>query len=207
MSALGQIERRAVLPRGVLLALIALVLAALLAGCVPLPGAPATAPQSAPPSIPAEGFAIYLLPGVRSADLATLDLAALTLRQPPFLRGDDIVADIIAYTPARHELALTLDALHRVQDLFAAPVPVSGVPFVVTVDRQPIYAGAFWTPLSSLSFDGVVILDPMVLPNETPAHPAIRIDLGCPGPDFFTGPDPRNDPRILAAFKAAGKLR
>jgi hypothetical protein len=189
--------------RLVSLAALAAVLSALLMSCVPLPPGAAGGLQPGGAALPGEGFAVYLLPGVRSADLAGLDLASLALTGPPFLAGDDI----IGYTPASHDLELTLDAFRRVQDLFAAPVPVSGVPFVVTVDRQPVYVGAFWTMLSSLSFAGVVIMEPMILPHEAPEHPTIRIDLGYPGPDLFVGPDPRNDPRILAAFEAAGKLR
>ena len=82
------------------------------------------------------------------------------------------------------------------------PVKVDGIPFVVCVGEQPIYAGAFWTPLSSLSFDGVVIMQPFDTDGTT-----IRIVLGYPGQDAFTGSDPRADDRVMKALEAAGKLK
>jgi pimeloyl-ACP methyl ester carboxylesterase len=110
--------------------------------------------------------------------------------------------DIVSYSRSTHEIELTAEAYSRIQQLFELLVRVSGMPFVVSVGRDRIYAGAFWTPLSSLSFDGVVILQP-----SDPDQRVIRITLGYPGPQFFTGQDPRSDERILRSVKAAGKLK
>ena len=94
------------------------------------------------------------------------------------------------------------DAYLRLLALFMGGMPSSGVPFVMKAYEQPIYAGAFWTPLSSLSFDGVVILQPL-----DPAGQTLYIELGYPGPDFFTSEDPRGNPRLLQALEDAGLIR
>jgi hypothetical protein len=148
---------------------------------------------------PPQPVAIYLVArDVPSAELVRTDVRALPLREPPVLTSDDIVT----YDWATHEIELTGEAYRRVRQVYRLPVDVDGVPFVVCVGRQPIYAGAFWTPLSSLSFDGVTIQQPMA---DQP--PVIRLYRGYPGPDFSRGRDPRSNPRIMAALRAAGKLK
>ena len=140
-------------------------------------------------------FAIYLtdpeIPPSRLAIQSHLELAA-----EPILTVDDI----ISYVWDTHEITLTAAGLER---LHALSVPTHGKSFVVCLDRQLIYAGAFWAAYSSQSFDGVVI-DPIF---ATPERPVVQIQLGYPGPGFFRGEDPRSDARIRAALEGAGKLR
>jgi hypothetical protein len=144
-------------------------------------------------------FAIYLLKEeIPSSELAKTDLAALTLQETPLLSTEGIVS----YDQETHAIELTPEAYMYIQDLFSTPVGVSGFPFVVAVGDERIYAGAFWTPASSLSFDGVVIMEPFGEEGNV-----IYISLGYPGLDFYTGKDPRADPRILDALQAAGKLK
>jgi hypothetical protein len=141
-----------------------------------------------------EGLAIYLLEEEGPASLLEgRALAELALAEEPIIGPDDV----LAYDPATHTMSLSDDAMARVRALFAAPVPTGGVPFVVTAGGERIYAGAFWTPLSSLSYDGVVILDTQMLSSVIPGD--VRITLGYPAPEVFTGEDPRADPRILEA--------
>jgi hypothetical protein len=80
---------------------------------------------------------------------------------------------------------------------------MSGLSFVACVDRSPVYWGAFWVPISSLSFDGVAI---MAWPSDQKAN-VIQITLGYPAPAFFKGTDPRGDERIMNALQKAGKLK
>jgi len=149
-------------------------------------------------STQAGGFAIYrLAKDIPSADLSKFNLQDLPLEEQPILSD----ADLISYDRATHEMELTDAADRRIQHLFSTPVQVSGMPFVLCVGNKPIYAGAFWTPLSSLSFDGVVIMQPF---GEDGHH--LRIELGYPGPDFFLGEDPRADPRIMKALESTAKL-
>jgi hypothetical protein len=107
--------------------------------------------------------------------------------------------DIVSYTWATHEIRLTEAAFARI---LALQVPVRGLPFVARVDGSQVYAGAFWTPISSMSSDGVVIMFPLGAQD-----PVIRIELGYPGSGFFSGADPRFNPRVRAALARAGKLR
>ena len=139
------------------------------------------------------GFALTLTPAdvTPAAVLAMADLAAIPLENDPLLTG----ADFTSYDVTNHTFTLTPEAEAR---LITIGLPTSGRAFVVTVGEERIYTGAFWTPLSSLSYDGVTI---MLLQGYGPiAHDGIyRIELGYPGSGFFTGPDPRSDPRIIAA--------
>jgi hypothetical protein len=77
-----------------------------------------------------------------------------------------------------------------------------GTPFVMCVGNDRIYAGVIWSSLYSASFSGVVILKPMKADNR---H--IRIQLGYPSPQFYTGEDRRSDSRIFQILQQAGKLK
>lgn len=109
------------------------------------------------------------------------------------------IDDIISYTEATHQIELTADTYERISKL---EIPVNGSVFVACIDSRPIYWGAFWTPISSISFDGVVIF----IPPASARH-LIQLQLGYPSPDFFTGEDPRPNPEILQSLGQAGKLK
>jgi hypothetical protein len=145
-----------------------------------------------------EGFAIYLTatytPPAQTAALTDIEIA-----DTPLVSG----ADTVAYSADTHEIELTAAAYGRI---VALEVPVNGRSFVVCVDRRPIYAGAFWTPISSVSFDGVMIMKPLS-PETASDHHVIQLELGNPGLDWFTGDDPRSDPAVLEALERAGILR
>ena len=147
---------------------------------------------------PAE-LGIYLLRGDMPTDqFQAADLNDLELMDQPVIT----LADIISYTQATHAIELNQDAYQRIQDLFLLPVDVDGMPFVVSVDGEPVYGGAFWTLASSLIFEGVTIMDPLASDSNI-----IRLELGYPTTEFASGIDPRSDARIMAALEAAGKLR
>ena len=141
-----------------------------------------------------EGFAIYLtgedIPPARMEALSHVEIAD---------RAIISMADIITYNPQTHELKLTDAAFERISRL---EVPVGGRSFLVCVDRAPVYWGAFWTPLSSMSFDGVTIWQPL-----SPWEPGvIKLELGYPSPSFYTGVDPRNNAEVMKSLVQAGKL-
>ena len=146
-----------------------------------------------------DGLAIYLL----SQDISAVDAAKWDLDQLP-LENEPLISDkdIISYERANHSIELTPGAYRRFQGVFPKPVKVSGIPFVVCVGPQRIYSGALWTPASSISYDGVVILQPFDDDGTT-----IQLTLGYPGPEAFTGSDPRADPRIVRALEQAKKLK
>ena len=161
----------------------------------PIPILPTSATTLEPTAILSSGpreFSIYLLAQpVAAHQVSTPD--ALDLEREPILSIDDI----IAYSWKTHEIGLTASAYERIGEL---EVPVNGTTFVVCLGREPIYAGAFWPVYSSLSFDGVVVKIPLT-DDQT-----MQIALGYPSPSFFTGEDPRSDPRILQSLEEAGKL-
>jgi hypothetical protein len=144
-------------------------------------------------------FGIYLLAEDRAAtDLQATDPATLALQDEPLIG----LADIVSYDANNHVIELTADAYRRLMDVFPRPVRVDGIPFVVAAGGEAIYQGALWTPASSLSYDGVIIMEPM-----DPEGRTIGIALGYPSPIVYTGDDPRGEARILQALEAAGKLR
>ena len=148
---------------------------------------------------PSEGVAIFLLAqDIAPHDVANMDLDSLPLMAEPLLTSDDFVF----YRADTHAIQLPASGCYKLRRAFPHPISVRGVPFVVCAGNERIYAGAFWTPLSSSSFDGIVIQQPCMMQEQT-----MRIELGYPSPSFFTGHDPRSDPRILSALRAAGKLK
>ncbi len=141
-----------------------------------------------------EGFAIYLtredIPPARIPALSHIDIADKPLVD---------MNDVIRYNAQTFELRLTASAYERISRL---EVPVTGKTFVVCVDRKPVYSGAFWPPISSLSFDGVTIWKPV----GSQEAGVITFELGYPSPSFYGGEDPRNNPDILRSLEQAGKL-
>jgi len=107
--------------------------------------------------------------------------------------------DIITYNSQTHELKLTKNAYERISKL---EVPVRGRSFVACVDGNPVYWGAFWTPISSMSFDGITIWKPLTLREPY----IIKLELGYPSPSFYSEKDPRDSPEIIRSLEQAGKL-
>ena len=150
-------------------------------------------------SVKEDHFAIYLLAeDIPATDLSQLDISQVHLESEPIISSEDVVV----YDNTSHTIELTQAAYARLLEIFPMPVKVTGSPFVICIGKERIYAGAFWTPLSSLSYDGVVILQPMDTTKTT-----IQIALGYPVPDVFTGEDPRADPRIIKSLKQDKKLK
>ena len=142
-----------------------------------------------------EGFAIYLTKGdISPAQMPVLSHVDIIVEEPIISMND-----IITYNAQTHELKLTASAYERISQL---EVPVRGKSFVVCVDRKPIYWGAFWTPISSISFDGITIWKPLSL--EEP-H-VITLELGYPTSSFYGGEDPRNNPKVMSSLEQGGKL-
>jgi hypothetical protein len=141
-----------------------------------------------------EGFAIYLT----KRDIPPAQMEALShvnLTDQPIISAEDV----ITYNAQTHEIKLTDEAFERIYEL---EVPVQGRSFMVCVDKQSIYWGAFWTPISSISFDGVTIWKPYS--SQGPA--VITLQLGYPSSSFYGGEDPRNSPEILQSLEQAGRL-
>ncbi|XUX00212.1 MAG: hypothetical protein TUN42_10025 [Dehalogenimonas sp.] len=138
-----------------------------------------------------EGFAIYLT----GRDPA----GTWSPSSSPELRGHPVITlvDIQSYDRNHHWLTLTSAAIEGLAEL---DVPVGGKEFAVCVDKEVIYTGAFWTPISSLSYNGPVI----VQPTKGQDSRVLTIELGYPSSAYVTASDPRSDPRVLEGL--AGRL-
>ena len=141
-----------------------------------------------------EGFAVYLtkedIPPAQMEALSYVEIAD----QPIISLGD-----IITYNTQTHELQLTDAAFRRISQL---EVPVRGKSFIICVDKEPIYWGAFWTPISSMSFDGVTIWKPL----SSVELKVITLELGYPSSSFYHGEDPRNNVEVMKSLEQSGKL-
>jgi len=147
-----------------------------------------------------EAFELYLVanPQMTGPDLQDYALEDLPLTEVPLVKTEDI----IQYNWDTHTLDLTEEAYQRLLVAFSGGMPMSGLPFVIVSNGERIYAGAFWSFRSSLSFDGVVIHQPM-----DPTSGTLLITLGFPVMENFSGQDPRSDNRLKANLTTAGVIK
>ena len=124
-------------------------------------------------------------PSIKPSLLISVPLSKITFAKEPFFTSDDM----IAYNNKNHTFMLRNKIYGKFRKL---DIPVFGRAFVVAVDRSPIYWGVFWSGFSSVSFEGVVIVQPFSETNEE-----LKIQLGYPNENFFRGKDPRGNPEIL----------
>lgn len=116
------------------------------------------------------------------------------------IENDELVIsdkEIIAYNKSSHEITLTQDGINKVENL-NLKVPMDGLGFVIKIEREPIYQGWFWSPISSLPCSGVVI-------QTFVTDKTIQIQVGYPNSDFQDN-DPRSNPIIFDYFESIGKL-
>ena len=109
------------------------------------------------------------------------------------------INDILAYNPRTHEITLNANAYGRISSL---EVPVNGRSFVVCLDRKPFYTGAFWTPVSSIAFDGVTIWKPASFQGSN----IIKLTNGYPSQSSQNDEDPRSNAELMNSLIQAGKL-
>jgi hypothetical protein len=145
-------------------------------------------------------WGIYLLEdsGIDAAKAAGMPLESLTLKFEPQID----LAGIAHYSGSSHTMYLShrFSSDYLLRDL--PEIGVRGVPFVVTVDEQPVYLGAFYSNFSSNSFDHPVILVDELEPTTSTAV----IHRSYPQGNQPDTPDPRPDSRILQLFGESGKL-
>jgi hypothetical protein len=130
-----------------------------------------------------EGFAIYLIDD-KAPFNKMKDLSLLELPRTPLITQDDV----ISYSSASHEMQLYNEAASRINN------SIEGKPFVICVDRQPIYWGAFWWSGSSVRFNGVFVFVDQI-EDET-----IKFEFPYSDGTLYGGQDPRNDALIIEAL-------
>jgi hypothetical protein len=138
--------------------------------------------------------------------VASTPAAELDIRDD---NGNVLIAarDIRSYDWPTHTITLAPNVRTALAaELLKTRRLVSGVPFAVCLDGKPLYDGKFTISASSFSFaTPVIVLDPIAQQSDAIEN-RLRIQLGYPTEEFFKGDDPRDDARIDAALRAAGKL-
>lgn len=110
-------------------------------------------------------------------------------------------ADIIAYDFAKHAMKLEPEALKRLP----RPSP-AGAPFVVVVNGERIYLGAFYSVVSSIPCElPVIVVNRRVLDQTSPAD-VLLIESGYLPQSSALGKDLRSDVRVRDALANLKKL-
>jgi hypothetical protein len=151
-------------------------------------------------AIPKRGtFAIYLIAG--SVDARVFAQSPGRWKDLPLEREPIISdADIVAYDFSKHAMRLKPEALKRLP-----PPSVAGTPFVVVVNRERIYPGAFYTSVSSIPCDVPVMVVDRAAQNQTSRADVLLIESAYPQPSFL-GKDLRSDVRVRDALAKLKKL-
>ena len=109
--------------------------------------------------------------------------------------------EIIFYNKKDYTLKITEERFNYLSDL--DNISISGTPFAITIDKEVIYTGYFWSSLSSASCQCIVIDHTgLSITNK------LYIQLGYPG--IFENEiilDERNNERLLEIFKTDNKLK
>ncbi len=119
--------------------------------------------------------------------------------------GSVIISDVdlVQYGFAEHALKIRGESVTRLAKLGEKP-PVSGIPFQVVVDGEPVYEGRFISLLSSRTSK-----EPTILLDVNTNSPTAVVFIRGPyyhEPQFQTGTDPRTDPRVTQVLSTLGKL-
>lgn len=77
--------------------------------------------------------------------------------------------------------------------------------FVLKVKGEEIYRGKFYSMVSSMSYEGVVILDSLIKLDED--INTIVIQHGYPSPSIDTGEDPRNNQKLYDYLESKNLLK
>jgi len=107
-------------------------------------------------------------------------------------------SEIISYSSVDYTFTLCDSASERLDD-----ISFHGIPFALTLDREIIYTGYFWTAFSSSGCDWITI-EPLDFSGKN----ELTVRLGYPG--IVEGdiiPDRRNDTGLLRVLKQDGKLK
>jgi len=161
-----------------------------------IPAALMSLTLSAMSAVPVQStFAVYLIHGAPEARTLARNPAQwkeLPLSATPVISD----VDIVSYDFSRHAMKLRPEAIKRL------PRPsVFGIPFVVVVNGDRIYGGAFYSSFSSVPFALPVI----VVNSPDPDQGVLYIERAYP-PSHAVGVDPRSDERIRNAMSTLKKL-
>ncbi len=116
--------------------------------------------------------------------------------------------DITSYEASTQTFILTMSAAARLQSYQTGSQIYSGLyqqAFVVKLRGEEIYRGKFWSNISSLSEDGIVMIDVVTIgPTNN------KLIVACSYPSEAISPENRakiNDPLIIEYFRSQHKLK
>jgi len=146
---------------------------------------------------PGDSLEIYLLKDYKTVQgSAEIIKSSITLENYPLVG----YKDILGYDSANYEFKISDTVAREIRNM---TMPLAGTAFAVAIDKEVIYSGYFWTVLSSISCDWMVILTS----NISYLDPGLKIDLGYPGEiNDLNLRDPRNDYRIIRLLRDDNKL-
>ena len=135
-----------------------------------------------------------------SPDLNGVTFSKIQSITPPYVLTANIVEykDIVEYDSTEHIFILSDQAKDRISKV---KYPVTPTPFAVALDGEVIYIANFIPGYSSMSCESCITIEPYSVDNK------FMVNLGYPGSFFFSGPDPRNDSRLITRFKTDNKLK
>jgi hypothetical protein len=138
-------------------------------------------------------FAMYLIADL--PDARTLARNSGQWKELPLVRTPVISeVDIVSYDFSRHAMRLRPETIKRL------PKPsVFGIPFVVVVKGERIYAGAFYSSFSSIPFALPVIVVDGSERDQAPERDVLYIQRAYPQ-SHAVGVDLRSDERIKTAL-------
>ena len=145
------------------------------------------------------GLKFYLLKDstITANEIMWVNLSDLTLAEKPFLSYEDL----IYYDWSKHSIEIELSKANEIKSFCDKNISMRGIPFVVTVDKDRIYLGAFWSSYSSLGATFPHI-DALFIANETPNILILKKAWD----SNSINPDLRNDERIYNSLIKYGLL-
>lgn len=144
----------------------------------------------------ASSLAMSAIASAQGFRLELIDSAGNGTPKPVFITE----ADVLRYDADQHRLVLGYDAGRRLRDF---SVPKAGRPFAVFAGNDRIYVGRFFDGFTEPEYRGVAV----DIASLRKYPPSIVFELDYP-PLVPKNPsrDPRNDARLVSAFRNAGLL-
>jgi len=156
--------------------------------------------QDAGVGLPRDGeWVIYRLSDATllSDQVRNVPLSQLSVAAAPFIS----VRDIGWYRWDTHRFECLPHVRGRIDSLARYGGSVRGVPFVVTVGKEPIYLGSFWW-----SYSSIMPWCPTIEITFIGGSGSTDLQLGIELPPLHQGEDSRQDWRIHEALRRAGVL-
>jgi hypothetical protein len=141
------------------------------------------------------GLNFYLLKDstITAGQASNIDINDLNLAEKPFLT----YKDLIHYNWKEHSFGIDSNKAKIIRNICANNITVFGIPFVVTVDQERIYLGAFWFAFSSIA---------PTFPHINTTFAELSRVLAIEKSWDSTKPDLRNDKRIYDTLIEYGLL-